>query len=347
MNGNCIPSGMTIPVQQIHGPVLLFHGQYDALWPVAYSEQISTELDSAVHPHSLVVFPNVGHTFGTLDCLIGTRTCTGVNSRLLVSVAWDAAANVIATRVMFAQVIALLRSEAAGTNLNLPTSVGLPAGLPTPTEPSPVPTPAGPPGAVLLEDTMQDPSSRALPTSSEPDQRSRGYVDGQYVMTVPADGGLKPGQTNQLVTSLPGSYAGAALSTDVRLVDPLADQYVALACRSQHPGSAYIFEVFPFSGRFGLTRWIETFAASFTGGLQTSSAIHTGGETNKLELRCQSQRVEGLINGVSVVSVADYTYQSGALWFGVGQASSPSTGGPLTTSGNIRAQFSSVLVTQQ
>lgn len=75
VNGSCVPIGMLIPVQQIRGPVLLFHGQYDALWPLAYSEQISTKLDSAQHPHSLVVFPDVGQTFGTLDCLIGTGTC--------------------------------------------------------------------------------------------------------------------------------------------------------------------------------------------------------------------------------------------------------------------------------
>jgi dienelactone hydrolase len=346
INGSCLPVGSLIPVQQIRGPVLLLHGQFDAIWPLAYSEQLSAELDNVQHPHTLTVFPNVGHTFGSLNCLIGTNTCQGY-SPVLVSVPWDAAANVNATRIMFAQILALLRSEVTGDALELPVEVGSPSGLASPPETSAIPTPAAP-GTVIFSDTMQDPDGRRLPTSNEPDGRSRGYRNGTYVVTLPAASGLRPGQTSQFVTALPGVVADATLSSDVRLDDPSADQFVSLACRSQKLGAEYRFVVVPFSGKFSLVRWIDpTHAAPFVGGFQTSSAIRTGSDMNMIELRCQSDRIEGLINGTSVVSVSDFTFRSGEMWLAVGQTSSLQLGGHAASAGNVKAEFSRVLVTQQ
>ena len=61
---------MRIPVERIQGPVLIYGGQYDSVWPVDYAIHAADELAQAHHPHQLTVFPNVGHGFGSsLGCL--------------------------------------------------------------------------------------------------------------------------------------------------------------------------------------------------------------------------------------------------------------------------------------
>ncbi len=349
MNGSCLPPGMLIPVEQIRGLVLLFHGQYDALWPMAFSEQVSAELDRVQHPHSLTVFPNVGHTFGSLNCLIGADIC-GEGGARLVSVPWDAAANVQATRVMFAQVLALLRSEATGTDLALPGSIGAVSGLPTATVPSPLPTPAGPPGSVVIRDTLQDPTTGLLSSSSDdPTHATGGYSSGKYVIAFPAEIGRPPESAPQVVTpvvaSVPGTYADATVSIDARLVNPAADQLLTVACRSQRAGYEYRLEVAPFSGQFFLSRWDGVAVSRFTP-LLDSPAIHTGADTNSIELGCAADRIEARANGSLLWSVSDYTFRAGGFWFAVSQGPVPSGGG-LPLPGLVQAEFSNLVVTQQ
>jgi dienelactone hydrolase len=341
LNGACVPVGTPIAVQQIRGPVLLFHGQFDALWPMAYSEQISAELDSALHPHSLVVFPNVGHAFDSLGCLIGTRSCTDPQVPGWASVPWNAVAHVNATRIMFAQVLTLLRSETAGTTLDLPPSIGMPPALPAPVPGTPAPTPTGPPGTVILQDV----AARVLPSSTDLDQRSRRYDGDNYVVSVPALGAVDTTHPNELMTALPGTYADAALSADVQLANPAADQYVTLACRSQMAGSEYRFSVLPAAGQFAMARSIDLQQQYVTDGLQGSTTLRTADQTNHIELRCRQDRIEGLINGSAVWSVSDYTFSSGGLWFAVGQA--PATPNRPASSGIVQAEFRNLVVTQQ
>ena len=347
MNNACIPVGTPIPVQQIQGPVLIFHGQYDALWPMAYSEAISDELNAAQHPHALTVFANVGHTFGSLNCLIGAESCRGSRGPL-VSIDWDASATVNATRIMFAQVLALLRSQAAGTSLELPTVAAAPAGLVYAAEPSAPPTPAGSPGAVLLRDTMQNPTAGLLPNSTDdPARYTRGYADGKYVISLQGSSNSGPGQVDQVVTPVPGTYTDATLSIDARLVDPSPDQFVALNCRSQADGSGYRFGIVPYSGQLSLTRWIGTLnVALFTPVLEPSLAIHTGAGTNTLELRCQADRIEGRINGSAVWSVSDYTFRAGGLSFDVGRMPQTRFGASPMSSDPVQFELSNLLVTQ-
>lgn len=63
MSGVPFPTGMQIPVTRIRGPVLLFVGARDRIWPANYSRQVASELQAAGHPHRLVVFPDAGHGF--------------------------------------------------------------------------------------------------------------------------------------------------------------------------------------------------------------------------------------------------------------------------------------------
>jgi hypothetical protein len=42
--------------------------------------------------------------------------------------------------------------------------------------------------------------------------------------------------------------------------------------------------------------------------------VAPGDESNQLELRCQADRIEALVNGSVVWSFPDYTFTSGAFW---------------------------------
>jgi hypothetical protein len=245
---------------------------------------------------------------------------------------------------MFAQVLTLLRSEAAGSKLDLPASIGAAPTLPAQVPGTPAPTPAGPLGTVILQDATQDIANRVLPSSTEPDQRSRGYDGDNYVVSVPALNRVDTTHPNELMTALPRTYADAALSADVQLVNPGADQYVTLACRSQRPGSEYRFSVLPAAGLYALARWIDWSQQYVTDGLESSTALRTPDQANHIELRCRQDRIEALINGSTVWSFSDYTFSSGGLWFAVGQA--PTTPDRPVSSGVVRAKFSNLVVTQ-
>ncbi len=80
----------------------------------------------------------------------------------------------------------------------------------------------------------------------------------------------------------------------------------------------------------------------------TSSAIHTGGQINRLELNCDGTSLEASINGVRVGAVSDPAFSSGQLWIGMGQSAPGVTPPPGTPPGaTIEAHFADLVVTQQ
>ncbi|MBV8715555.1 MAG: dienelactone hydrolase family protein, partial [Chloroflexi bacterium] len=304
----CLPYMMRIPVERIQGPVLLLVGQYDAVWPMSYSEQVSAELDALHHPHQLTEFADVGHGFGSLNCLIGAEHCRPIPE--FSSAAWDASAYVTASRVTFLQTVTLLRSLATEHPIQLPTTVPRPVPLP-PASGAPSPTPAAAPGTMLLEDALDDGGRGLLPkTSDEPGRYTRGYDSGEYFIRLLAGSTLFGSQSTQVETALPGRYADASLSIAVRLIDPTDDQYVNLGCRSQDPTYQYRLTVWPASNLFQLVRWTASTVWTLTG-IQSSSAIQAGSQTNVLELNCHGPLIDATINGQLVASVTDYTFAEG------------------------------------
>ena len=51
---------------------------------------------------------------------------------------------------------------------------------------------------------------------------------------------------------------------------------------------------------------------------QTSTVVHRGHETNRLELTCVDRTISASVNGVPVASVQDGAYRTGHLWLGAG-----------------------------
>lgn len=53
---------VTIPVENINGPVLLLHAENDTTWPVTRSYEMAARLESFQRPYALTVFPSRGHS---------------------------------------------------------------------------------------------------------------------------------------------------------------------------------------------------------------------------------------------------------------------------------------------
>lgn len=114
LNDQCVAAYRTmptIPVQQIKGPVLLLHGLDDTLWPAGYSETIADELATAGHPYQLTLFPDVGHAFGLMNCMVGANSCHPAAFILPpVYGTPNVPAYVSASRVGFVQTVAFLNA---------------------------------------------------------------------------------------------------------------------------------------------------------------------------------------------------------------------------------------------
>jgi len=133
---------------------------------------------------------------------------------------------------------------------------------------------------------------------------------------------------------------------DVRLIDPTMDQWVNIACRSQNETTQYRLTILPTRGIFQVVRWING-----TGSLlvepRSSAAIHTGEQTNRLELNCHGDTLDASINDVPVASITDATFREGQMWIGLGHMG---PGSPVFTSplvAPVEGHFSNLVVTQR
>lgn len=169
-------------------------------------------------------------------------------------------------------------------------------------------------GDILVSETFGDPSRGTLPrTSPHPDQYTIGYDSGEYVIAK-ADPAW-PGVPFALV---PGDYADAALTVDVRLTGDITDRYVALGCRTSSAllDDGYRLSVNVGRGTVTLDRWD---GGRFTPLLTETptTAIRRGTQSNRIELRCAGTEIAVSINAVRVAAVEDATYRQGRLWIGV------------------------------
>jgi hypothetical protein len=184
----------------------------------------------------------------------------------------------------------------------------------------------------LLSDNFDDPDAGWLPRSSrEPTRYTYGYDRGEYSIRKIdlAAGGP--------VALLPGTYRDVALAVDARLVGETEDRYFSLACRSRGDSSGYQALINVDRGLFVVQRR-DTSAQVRLVNPSPSSAIRRGTATNRAELSCVGDTISLTINGTSVTSVRDGTYQEGALGIGTGI---------LSRTGAHETRFDNLVVTQR
>jgi hypothetical protein len=199
---------------------------------------------------------------------------------------------------------------------------------------SPLPTatmqPSGP-GTVLLADNFDDVSRPNFPLAPVGQNRSQGYVDGQYELINGDVGG------NPVPAILPGTYANSSIAIDVRVFGGPESRGGYVTCRQRLDAGAGIDEGYrlllrPGSGELLLQRFNPSGVVTLL--TQPSTAIRRGDAVNRIELTCSGPSISATINGTPVASVQDTTYTSGQHRFGVIGA-------------GATGRFDNLLVTQQ
>lgn len=148
----------------------------------------------------------------------------------------------------------------------------------------------------LLIDRFDDPANGSLPSSSaNPNVLEQGYVDGEYELR-----NVDPANRGQGVR-IPGTFAGATLSIDVRLLGATAGRFVGLQCQRRPvlsnvpPSVTYTLRVYPSSQSFELTRTLDG-QQSIILPRQSSPAIHPGNAWNTFEFRCTGDTLSAVAN---------------------------------------------------
>jgi hypothetical protein len=185
---------------------------------------------------------------------------------------------------------------------------------------------------VLLRESFDNAASDVLPNSSpQPSRYTAGYEEGEYRVNKLLPGG-------PIVGRVGGIYVDASVAVDARIIGPSADRLVFIGCRRQ-PGpqaSYYGFLVAPASGLFAIVRWDNDTQQNLVEP-RRSSAIRSGNDSNRLELRCAGSSISALVNGVIVASVQDSKYVMGHVLVGGDTPRSDTT---------FDIRFDNLLVTQ-
>jgi dienelactone hydrolase len=341
----------------ISNPVMMMAGELDALVSFRGLEAFFSRIPTTASDHFLVVVPRAGHEFFDRcfpDMAMVPCSSTLPQDKLNEIMARFGTAfllRYVADETIYDRALQAFSSPEVSL---VHTTTGSVAGaLPT-AEPIPYPTsvlpslmPAGPPGTLIASDDMLDPS-RGLLTSAPggPGTYSRAYVNGEYVIRSPVPPATGVSFPNQVESVVAGIYANASLAVDVRLVDPRADQWANIACRSQDDRSQYRLTILPAQGVVQLVRWVGG-SGLVLFGPQTSAALHPGDQINRLELSCHDGTLDAAINDVRVASVSDATFAAGQMWIGLGHGTvgSPEAATPLD--GPVEGHFTRLLITQQ
>jgi dienelactone hydrolase len=334
---------------KVSRPLLMMTGELDALVPFALTEDFYSRVPAA-QDRFLLVVPRAGHEFmdQCFDAALTLLTCaTALAQDQLVGImngigtafldryvaGEPASASGLLLDATNSPNYTLVPTRASASPQPLPTAAPAPAG--------PTPSAAGTanqPGTVLLKDDLANAQDGKLPTSStDPARYSAAYADGSYDIAVHRS-------FDQGESVLPGRYADATLSVDAVLVHPEDDQYVQLACRSQNATSQYRFGFRPTTGEVWINRWFAEAGIQRYTPLSDdmSRAIRGGSESNCAELTCKGTTIEARINGATVASVSDNTFQAGQFWIAVGE--SP---GGTPAAVKTEAHFSNLAITQE
>jgi dienelactone hydrolase len=344
------PSTQTPPAdpKRVSAPLMVMTGELDTIVPFALTEGFYANLPST-QDRFLLAVPRAGHAFmdTCFDAALTVACAGGLPQDQLLEIMHRVGA------AFLDRYVAGQSDAASGSVLNstggpdytlVKTAAGAVAQAVPTVRPLPDRTPtaasaAAGPGTVLVSDPLADAQRGTLPTSSpDPGSYAVGYVAGAYDITV-----KRPFDQGQVV--VPGTYGDATLAVDATLVDPADDQYLQLACRSSGPGSQYRFSFSPATGEVWINRWFTASAAPPFPFAELyddmASAVRPGAAVNHLEVTCSGTTLEARVNGATVASVTDNTFQTGQFWIAVGEI----RGG--THPDNVaEARFSNLVVTQ-
>jgi hypothetical protein len=134
-----------------------------------------------------------------------------------------------------------------------------------------------------------------------------------------------------------GSYTDVDVSVDARLYGETDGRAVTVECRRQSDGSGgYRLTVEPSRGKFLLTRLGATTSGPLADWTYNDS-IAVQNATNRIELQCQGDTIQALVNGDSLASVKDATFASGGVGIGTERFTN-------TTPRTVEARFKNLRV---
>lgn len=157
---------------------------------------------------------------------------------------------------------------------------------------------------IILQDDFSDSSSGWDQVNES--QGSTGYQDGGYRIFV--------NEVNYSVWANPnqGSYGDVHIDVDAHKISGVDDNEYGIICRHADP-SNYYAGVITSDGFFGFWRRVDGGDLEMIGAenMQTSSAIHQGGETNHIRMDCVGSTLTLYANGEMLGQATDTTITSG------------------------------------
>ena len=314
INPATLPSPRPDPLQ-ITKPTLFMAGELDREAAFSVTEEFFQQIPQAAPDHYPLIVPRAGHEFlNTCEGALVTISCADAlpQPRLLEIEGKVATAFLMQYLVGDNNAGSALNPSLRSPDYSLVVDV---SGAP----PAPIPT--------IL------PSARipALPTPTP------GAPQGTVLLRDPAEHRITASNATPATTVLTGAYADSAIDVDVRSVNAQPGDFVTLACRQQAGGDRYEFVVLPQSGVFVIQRWQQNQAAQLIAS-RSSSAFHTGGQINRLELNCRGTGLSARINGTDVATASDNTFAEGRIALGVGSYSRQQA--------QREATFSDLVITQ-
>jgi hypothetical protein len=179
------------------------------------------------------------------------------------------------------------------------------------------PEPSGAPTPKTFTDNYSDPAHELLPTASGAGVQAQ-YVGGEYQIA------LSDQSTSVFETAgAPDPFTDVAITVDARVVGNPTSQQVAVGCRLLPVGpsknNGYWFVVLPSTSSVALLR-AEAGQRTPIVDIQPASAVHSGNETNHIELDCTGSTITASVNGTQVLSTQESMYSVGFSSLGTGPA---------------------------
>ncbi len=149
--------------------------------------------------------------------------------------------------------------------------------------------------------------------TTQPDRFDYSYLGGLYFIT--AFESDYSGEVRSFIDVPP--LSNTRLTIDITIAGDAAGKFALLGCRNVETNAGYELEFQPASGVLALWR-IDP-----SGGTQLNATVdldqlNPGFDFNTLTLECRSSTITGSVNGQSVVSTDDASYQEGLSYIGAG-----------------------------
>lgn len=168
---------------------------------------------------------------------------------------------------------------------------------------------------VLFFDDFEDASVGLLPGGSDAAGNfAVGYEGGEYVIYQ-----ANPEWENFPLVRVPGIFDNATLIADIRMVGPTDGRFLAFGCRDQETDypNEYRLLMTPYDQEYALLRISDGDVAQLVE-WQPTPAMRRNNGMNTVELSCVGSKIGVSINGITISSIEDPSFQSGRFWIGTG-----------------------------